>query len=100
MFFEHPRAQFFLSHVLATLLLTGKDYQVFFFGCLSQDALSFCQNDTEFVILIEWNVSVSNVINPLSPNSDQNQNSLCNVNAYSTPEVTRIKDMITRSEFS
>ena len=33
---------------------------------------------------------------PLSPNSDQHQISPCNINAYSTPEVTRIKDMITQ----
>ena len=39
-------------------------------------------------------------INPLSPNSDQHQNSPCNINAYSTPEVMRMKDMITRGEFS
>ena len=38
--------------------------------------------------------------NPLSPNSDQHQISPCNMNAYSTPEVTRIKDMITQGEFS
>ena len=34
-------------------------------------------------------------INPLSPNSDQHEISPCNINAYSTPEVMRIKDMIT-----
>ena len=34
-------------------------------------------------------------LNPLSPNSDQHQISPCNINAYSTPEVMRIKDMIT-----
>ena len=38
--------------------------------------------------------------NPLSLNSDQHQISPCNVNAYSTPEVMRIKDMITQGEFS
>ena len=38
-------------------------------------------------------------INPLSP-SDQYQISPCNDNAYSTPEVMRIKDMITQVEFS
>ena len=36
----------------------------------------------------------------LSPNSDQHQISPCNINAYSTPEVMGIKDMITQSEFS
>ena len=35
----------------------------------------------------------------LSPNSDQHQISPCNINAYSTPEVMRIKDMITQGEF-
>ena len=38
--------------------------------------------------------------NPSSPNSDQHQISPCNTNAYSTPEVMRIKDMITQGEFS
>ena len=38
--------------------------------------------------------------NPLSPNSDQHQISPCNINVYSTPEVMRIKDMITQGEFS
>ena len=38
--------------------------------------------------------------NPLSPNNDQHQISPCKINAYSTPEVMRIKDMITQSEFS
>ena len=33
--------------------------------------------------------------NPLSPNSVQHQISPCNINAYSTPEFMRIKDMIT-----
>ena len=37
---------------------------------------------------------------PFSPNSDQNQISPCNINAYSTAEVMRIKDMITQGEFS
>ena len=32
--------------------------------------------------------------------SDQHQISPCNVNAYSAPEVMRIKDMITEGEFS
>ena len=37
---------------------------------------------------------------PLSPSSDQRQISPCNINAYSTPEVMRIKDMITTGGFS
>ena len=32
--------------------------------------------------------------------SDQHQMSPCNINAYSTPEVMRIKDMITQGGFS
>ena len=35
----------------------------------------------------------------LSPNSDQHQISPCNFNTYITPEVMRIKDMITQGEF-
>ena len=35
----------------------------------------------------------------LSPNIDQHQISPCNVNAYSTREVKRIKDMITNVNF-
>ena len=35
------------------------------------------------------------VINPLDPKSDQHQLSPCNINAYPTSEVMRIKDMIT-----
>ena len=33
-------------------------------------------------------------VNPLSFNSDQHEISPCNINAYATPEVMRIKDMI------
>ena len=33
-------------------------------------------------------------------NSDQHQISSCNINAYSTSEVMRIKDLITKGEFS
>ena len=40
------------------------------------------------------------LFNPLSPNSDQHQISPCNINAYSIPEVMRIKDMITQGYFS
>ena len=39
-------------------------------------------------------------VNPLSPNSDQHQISPCNINAYSIPEVMRIKNiMITQGDF-
>ena len=34
------------------------------------------------------------------PVTDQHQISPCNINAYATPEVMRIKDMITQGEFS
>ena len=33
-------------------------------------------------------------LNPLSPNSDQHQISPCIINAYSTPEVMRIENVI------
>ena len=42
----------------------------------------------------------SNIPYCLSPHSHQHQISPCNINAYSTPDVMRIKDMITKSEFS
>ena len=38
--------------------------------------------------------------NPLNPNSDQHQISPCNINANSTPEVMRIKDMITQGDLA
>ena len=41
-----------------------------------------------------------NQLNSLSPNSDQHQISPCNISSYSTPEVMRIKDMITQGELS
>ena len=34
------------------------------------------------------------IFNPLSANSGQHQFSPCNINVHSTPEVMRIKDMI------
>ena len=43
---------------------------------------------------------VTQKFNSLSPDSDQHQNSPCNINAYSTPEVMTIKDMITQGKFS
>ena len=47
-----------------------------------------------------WKVGRVGNFNPLSPNSVQHQTSPCNINAYSTPEVMRLKDMITECEFS
>ena len=43
---------------------------------------------------------VKDHLNPLSPNSDQHQISPCNIHAYSTHKVMRIKDMIAQGEFS
>ena len=40
------------------------------------------------------------IINSLSPHSDQHQISPCDIKVYSTPEVMRIKDMITQGRFS
>ena len=46
-------------------------------------------------------VIVNDLINPFSPNSNyQHQISPCKNNAYSNPEVMRIRDMITQGEFS
>ena len=50
-----------------------------------------------FEIIVDYLVH-TNHVNPLSPNTDQHQISPCNVNAYSTPEVMRIKDMITQMQ--
>ena len=36
----------------------------------------------------------SKLMSALIPNSDQHQISPCNINAYSTPEVIRIKDKV------
>ena len=44
--------------------------------------------------------STFNSLTLFSPNSDQHQISPCNINAYLTPEVMRIKNMITQGEFS
>ena len=46
------------------------------------------------------NRMASHVFNTLRPYSDQHQISPCNIDAYSTPEVMGIKDMITQGEFS
>ena len=60
------------------------------------------QNLSGGVMLIHLSLlpSISNLLNPKSPNGDQYQISPCNINAYSIPEVMRIKDMITQGEFS
>ena len=44
--------------------------------------------------------SYMRLVNPSSPNNDQHEISPCNINVHSTPEVMRIKDMITQGEFS
>ena len=58
----------------------------------------FTLNSIVFDILIA--VAVVAAFNPLSPNTDQLQISPRNFNAYSSPEVMRIKDLITQGEFS
>ena len=56
------------------------------------------------ILLIQRRPSIRShsvlLFNAVSPNSNQHQISPCNINAYSTPEVMRIKDMITQGEFS
>ena len=44
----------------------------------------------------DWLLGHTTCLNPFSPNNDQHQISPCNINAYSTPEVMGIKDMITQ----
>ena len=56
-------------------------------------------NDESFNSLHQSVCPCIDIVNPLSPNSDQHQISPSNVNAHSTPEVKRIKDMITQGEF-
>ena len=46
-----------------------------------------------------WGKQLNDLLNPLRSNSDQRQNSLCNINAFSVGEVMRMKDMITQHEF-
>ena len=52
------------------------------------------------IILCHQDPISTHPIIPLSPNSDQHQISPCNINAYSTHEVMRIKDIITQGESS
>ena len=40
------------------------------------------------------------LVHIVDPNSDEHQISPCNINAYSTPEVTRIIDLITKGKCS
>ena len=43
-------------------------------------------------------ILIQNVgLNTVSPSSDQHKISPCNINAYSTPEVMRMKDMINQA---
>ena len=60
--------------------------------------LFFALNSIVFDILIA--VAVVAAFNPLSLNSDQHQISPCNINAYATPQVKRIKYMVTQGGFS
>ena len=50
--------------------------------------------DTHLIGVLHMNAGEER-INPLIPYSDQHQISPYNINAFSTPEVLRIKDMIT-----
>ena len=59
------------------------------------------QQETRYVCQSVVNKETPNLFNPLTPNNDRHQNSPCNINfAYSTPDITRIKDMINPGEFS
>ena len=65
----------------------------------------FFENFQQSMKLYEFFFSLSYFHDMLSttyyffnPDSDQHQISPCNINAYSNPEVTRIKDMITQGE--
>ena len=49
-----------------------------------------------FVLNKVKDFKITTNINPLSPNSGLHQISPCNINAYSTHEVMRIKHMITQ----
>ena len=83
--------------------------QIHVYVNVTQENSVFVQNTK--IVFFTLNILIANrvtniecihlsFINPLSPNSDQHQISPCNVKAYSTPEVMRIKDMITQGEFS
>ena len=54
---------------------------------VSEIARTFMEKGVLFII---------SSLNPLSPNSDHHRISPCNINAYSTTEAMRIKDMNTR----
>ena len=51
-------------------------------------------------LIFSSNLPLYCMLNSLSPNSDQHQISPCYINAYLTPEVMRIEDMIAQGEFS
>ena len=59
-----------------------------------------CINKAGESIVLSEKCHFNKKVNPLSPNSDQHQISPGSINAYSTPEVMRIKDMITQDKFS
>ena len=46
-----------------------------------------------------FQIARAHLFNPLSPSSDQHQISPNDINAYSTPEIMRIKDMINQGEY-
>ena len=55
----------------------------------------FCKRESHCQV----KVKVNNKFNSSIPNSDPHQFSPCNINAYSTTKVMRIKDVITQREF-
>ena len=54
--------------------------------------------DSQLTLCVYWMWGREGGLNPLSPKSDHHQISPSNVNAYSTHEVMRIKDMIIQHE--
>ena len=53
-----------------------------------------------FIVMHSLFTDIANALRcSLRSNSDQRQISLCNINAFSVREVTRIKDIITQHEF-
>ena len=52
----------------------------------------------QLVLFLLNDANIPTTLNPLSSNSDQRQISPCNISIYSTPEVMRIKDIITQGD--
>ena len=86
------------------LILTGTPLQPIGSHCLYkiQSSLSVSKN---YLLSQPWNLALLTAenysgVNPLSPKSDQNQISPCNINASQNKLVLRITDMITQDEFA